>query len=243
MPSVANDIKTLWRLVKPVRGQNHQERLESFYSEQAEDYDEFRAKLLPGRMEMMSELAKTAAGNWLDVGAGTGKNIEYLGVEDAQKFNEIHLLDLSFSLLQKAKQLVDEHNLKNVQIHHADATQFSIEKKFDLITFSYSLTMIPDWYVALEKAYDMLKPGGKIAVVDFYVSKKFVEPNRKKHSFFKRTFWPIWFAFDNVFLSRDHLPFLVNKFRTNNIIEGLHRLPYFPLGKVPYYIFVGIKEA
>ena len=39
----------------------------------------------------------------------------------------------------------------------------------DAVTFSYSLTMIPDWFQAIERAYESLKPGGMIGVVDFYI--------------------------------------------------------------------------
>ena len=51
----------------------------------------------------------------------------------------------------------------------ADATRFRPpEGAADVVTFSYSLTMIPDWFAALENAAAMLKPGGTIGVVDFY---------------------------------------------------------------------------
>ena len=47
------------------------------------------------------------------------------------------------------------------------------EAPVDVVTFSYSLTMIPDWFAAIENALRMLRPGGQIGVVDFYVSRKY----------------------------------------------------------------------
>ena len=40
-------------------------------------------------------------------------------------------------------------------------------RKFDAILFAYSLTMIPDWKAALRCAKEHLKPGGRLAVLDF----------------------------------------------------------------------------
>ena len=49
-------------------------------------------------------------------------------------------------------------------------TTFEPEGPADVVTFSYSLTMIPDWVRALEQAWALLKPGGTIGIVDFYVA-------------------------------------------------------------------------
>ncbi len=37
----------------------------------------------------------------------------------------------------------------------------------DLVTCSYSLTMIPDWRRAIDVAYSLLREGGQMAVADF----------------------------------------------------------------------------
>ena len=45
-----SDMKVLYHMLfKPVRGDNHAERMESFYGGQASAYDDFRKRLLKGR--------------------------------------------------------------------------------------------------------------------------------------------------------------------------------------------------
>jgi S-adenosylmethionine-diacylgycerolhomoserine-N-methlytransferase len=88
----------------------------------------------------------------------------------------------------------------------------------------------------------MLKPGGLIGVVDFYVSRKYPQDGLKRHRWFTRTFWPAWFASDNVFLSADHVPFLHRHFDPLHFEERRAKVPYIPFIRVPYYTFVGRKR-
>ena len=112
----------------------------------------------------------------------------------------------------------------------------------DTVTLSYALTMIPDWFRALDCAWSMLRPGGVIGVVDFYVSRKHPAAGRVRHRWPTRTLWPLWFAADNVHLSPDHLPALAWRFETLRLVERRGRLPYLPF-RAPYYLFVGRKRV
>jgi len=78
-----------------------------------------------------------------DLGAGTGSNVEYMEkAGQLGKFSKVHLVDLSTSLLKRADKYIEENNWHNVTTVEADATTFvPPEKKVDLVTFSYSLTM------------------------------------------------------------------------------------------------------
>jgi S-adenosylmethionine-diacylgycerolhomoserine-N-methlytransferase len=101
--------------------------------------------------------------------------------------------------------------------------------------------MIPDWYAAVANAEAMLRPGGIIGVVDFYVSRKYPGDGMSRHGWPTRTFWPAWFSIDNVFLSPDHVPLLQQRFETVALSEDRSRIPYLPFGRVPYYVFLGRK--
>ncbi len=240
--SFAGDLKILYHmLLKPVRGDSHAERLESFYGEQADDYDDFRKRLLKGRETLWEQLPPKENCIWVDMGGGTGSNIELFG-DDIAKPSKVYVVDLCSSLLEVAAGRFKEKGWTNVVTQEADATKFMPEEGYaDVVTFSYSLTMIPNWFAALENAKKMLAPGGKIGVCDFYVSRKYPPNGLKKHGWFTRTIWPPWFATDNVFPSPDHLPFLEHHFHKLFVEEASNRPPYVPFIRAPYYVFVGQK--
>src|SRR6187431_1335617 len=75
---LSSDLKILYHLaLKPVRGKDHAARMESFYSGQAEAYDDFRKRLLKGRQELWNLIQPPQSGTWIDMGGGTGGNLEY----------------------------------------------------------------------------------------------------------------------------------------------------------------------
>ncbi len=239
---IASDLKILYHLVlKPVRGKDHAARMESFYGGQAEAYDDFRKRLLKGRRELWDAIGVPKGGVWVDMGAGTGSNIEYFG-EKIHQLEKIYAVDLSASLLEVARRRFQERGWPMAEAVEADATTYRPEQGLvDVVTFSYSLTMIPDWFAAVENAAKMLKPGGRIGVVDFYVSRKYPADSFKRHSWATRNFWPVWFAGDNVFPSPDHAPFLHQHFEPIHFTENRAKVPYLPLLRVPYYTFIGQK--
>ncbi|MDA7903851.1 class I SAM-dependent methyltransferase [Mariniblastus sp.] len=237
-----SDMKVLYHmLVKPVRGDNHAERMESFYGGQATAYDDFRKRLLKGREELWAAIPRPTDGIWVDMGGGTGANIETLA-DDIESFKKVYVVDLSESLLNVATDRFAARGWKNAEAIAADATKFRPpEGQADVVTFSYSLTMIPDWFSAIENALAMLKPGGHIGVVDFYVGRKHPPAELQKQRWLARSLWQPWFATDNVFPSPDHLPFLRSHFEQTHLIEARNRMPYVPLLKTPYYQFIGRK--
>ena len=241
---LASDLRTLYNLTcKRVRGNSHQERLEAFYRHQADGYDDFRQRLLHGREEMMQALELPPGGRLLDLGGGTGANIAYLG-ERRRLLERITVVDLCPSLLETARRRIAEQGWHNVETALADVTTCEPESgPVDVVTFSYSLTMIPDWFRALERAVQLLRPGGLIGVVDFYISRKWPAEGMRKHSRLQRALWPTWFGMDNVFLSPDHIPWLQSHFQTVRLEERLGRVPYMLGLKAPYYLFLGRKTG
>ena len=237
-----SDMKILYHMLfKRVRGDDHAQRMESFYGGQAKSYDDFRKRLLKGRELLWSKIPKPEGGVWVDMGGGTGANIENFG-QDIDQLRQIQVVDLSSSLLKVATDRFQQKGWTNAVAIEADATTYRPELgPVDVVTFSYSLTMIPDWFAAIENAAEMLKPGGLIGVVDFYVGRKYPPPELKKHRWLARTLWQPWFATDNVFPSPDHLPFLRYRFEQQFLLEDRFRMPYVPFLKTPYYVFVGRK--
>ncbi|MFO1019739.1 MAG: class I SAM-dependent methyltransferase [Planctomycetales bacterium] len=239
--SFFSDVNTLFKMVfHPIRGKTHSERLESFYANQASGYDDYRKRLLQGREEMYQSLPIQQGDTLLDMGGGTGANLEFLG-DRIQLFSQIQLVDLSTSLLKVARERFQARGWTNVATVEADATQYRPTFTPDLMTFSYSLTMIPDWFAAIDHALDLLKPGGTIGVVDFYVSRKYPAEGHIRHSQATQFFWPTMFRNDNVYPSPDHVPYLHRKFVPQKFVEARARVPFMPGFRVPYYIFIGKK--
>jgi S-adenosylmethionine-diacylgycerolhomoserine-N-methlytransferase len=238
---IRSDLQVLYHLaVKRVGGKSHADRMENFYSGQAGAYDDFRKRLLQGRERLWQQLGNHPGGVWVDLGGGTGANLEFFAPQVLAQLKKIYVVDLAGSLLKVLEQRIAQHGWTNVVPVQADATTFQPpDGCADVVTFSYSLTMIPDWFAAIDNARTMLKPGGRIGVVDFYVSRKHAEQNRAQHGWGTRSFWPVWFASDNVFPSSEHLPYLQRNFQTVALEESRAKVPYLPFGRVPYYSFVG----
>jgi S-adenosylmethionine-diacylgycerolhomoserine-N-methlytransferase len=242
--SEPGSLKTLWHIAAHrVKGDSHEERLESFYKGQASWYDSYRKKLLHGRKEMFSSLPVNDGDTWIDLGAGTGENAEHLK-DKLPRFKQIYQVDLCKPLLEVASKRIEANNWTNVKPVHHDATTFiPPEGQVDLVTFSYSLTMIPDWFAAIDHAYNLLKPGGTLGVVDFYVSRKYPAEGMTKHSWSTRTFWSTFFAFDNVFLTGEHLPYITKKFKIEKLHEGRGKVPFMPFFRSPHYWIIAKKPA
>ena len=231
--------KVLWRML---RGQPRegtlQQRLESFYRPQAAHYDDFRERLLHGREQLIELLDIRAGQRLVELGGGTGRNLEFYG-DQIPDLKSVELVDLCSPLLELANARCKKWN--NVIITHGDATQYHPHQPVDRVYFSYALTMIPDWFRAVENALSMLRPGGLIGVVDFYVSRARADETHVQHGFFTRLLWPNWFAHDGVYLSPDHLPYLESVTEPVHRIEASGTVPFLPGLRAPYYVYIGMK--
>ena len=140
-------------------------------------------------------------GVWVDMGGGTGWNLEQLGPR-IDALGKAYIVDFSPSMLKVARRRIQQRGWKNVEAIEADAIHFRPpEGQADVVTFSYSLTMIPDWFAAIENAWSILKSGGVIGALDFYVSRKHPTEGSARHGFLGRNFWPMFFSLNDVFPS------------------------------------------
>merc|ERR1711988_347267 len=103
---------------------------------------------------------------WVDIGAGTARNLEFLPVETLKsRFKKIYVVDISPSLLAVAKDRVEKAGLSSiVECVCCDFTDPVATRKHlpsegtvDIVTFSCSLSMIPDKSSALRNAARLLK--------------------------------------------------------------------------------------
>jgi S-adenosylmethionine-diacylgycerolhomoserine-N-methlytransferase len=236
--SLRGDLAILWRFACGLRGgADHAARLEAFYGPQAERYDAFRERLLHGRAELLARLAPPPGARLVELGAGTGRNIEFLG--ERRHTLDITLVDLCPSLVAVARRRAGP----NVRVVEADATRWQPPTPVDCVLLSYALTMMPDWRGVIDNAHAMLRPGGSIAVVDFHVSAARPAPGRARQGPLARAFWTRWFGHDGVRLDAAHVDLLGKRFDTCWLEERSARLPYLPGLRAPYYLFIGRRRG
>ena len=172
---------------------------------------------------------------WIDVGGGTGWNIEAMGevLDVPTFFEEVYLVDLSTSLCEVAQKRFARLGWSNVKVVCQDARSFRLEQhakastnfqtfnksdlpaseiistpesQADLITFSYSLSMIPDYYSVVDSISCLLSHSGLVGVVDFYVQsvvetsgRNYIGGSIQRHvNWVSRNFWRAWFELDRV---------------------------------------------
>lgn len=105
----------------------------------------------------------------LDVGCGTGLNLPMLHALVGDR-GALTGLDLSESMLAVARERVCRHEWRNVEIVAGDAGDLArligSRGPFDAVLFTYSLSIIARWREAWAQATDLLRTGGRAAVVD-----------------------------------------------------------------------------
>ncbi|KAG0229869.1 hypothetical protein BGW41_002858 [Actinomortierella wolfii] len=255
--------------LKPLRntsGETLETRLQNYYSGQASIYDTTRNYLLRGRDSMLAlmaaqikEQAKTLpAGKkpiWIDLGGGTGWNIERMHKHyPLDNFERIYLVDLCSALCEVARKRVKEQGWTNVEVVCEDATKFvlpGVENDTgmaDVITMSYSLSMMEDYYAIIDRVQEWLHPEhGLFGIVDFYTAKAGAkvksEGMEDYHcNWLTRTFWRAWFEVDHVHLGSGRRDYVEFKFQSKMALNLRNHfiVPY--LVQIPYYIYIGERH-
>lgn len=186
---------------------------------------------------------------WYDIGGGTGYNIEVMDklVNIQSFFEHVYLVDLSPSLCEIARQRVERFGWKNVTILCQDARAVQHHgAQADLITMSYSLSMIPDFYGVVDLLTGLLAPRGLIGICDFYVqsivdvsSRNYTGGVINRHvNWFGRMFWRTWFDADRVNLDAGRRDYIEYRFGT--VVSASER--NYMLGGIPYYLFIGCRR-
>lgn len=147
--------------------------LERFYALHARVYDWTRPLLLLGRRRLLRGLELQPGMRVLDVGCGTGYSLPHLArhgarvraVEVSPHMREragARLAALSRAALAAGTPPPDVRLDRRPYGSHAGYQGWAHR-----VLFSYSLSMIPPYPQVLERAAADLRPGGRVAVVDF----------------------------------------------------------------------------
>jgi betaine lipid synthase len=247
--NLCNDVqvlKSIW--FGKITGSTHKERLESFYGPQAHCYDHFRARFLHGRTGLLRECARAMQRLsdrndlvWVDLGGGTGQNVETMAnFCDLSLFKKIVVVDICGPLCEIARAKVAKQGWSNVEVVEADVCDYEPDQTLaTLVTFSYSLSMIPPFMNALDKAASFLDPTvGVLGVADFFTSLKHDKPDRQ-HGYLTRWFWRSIFDLDNIDLGPERRQYMDYNCETVYEENRTGHIPYVPFLQVPYYIWLG----
>lgn len=121
----------------------------------------------PGRRQAIKGLRLTPGMRVLDVGCGTGLNLQCL-LSVIGAAGEVVGVDASEAMLRQARRRVRRNGWSNVTLVQGDAARLdsTVAGDFEAVLFTYSLSVIGDWRQAWQQAWAMLRPGGRVAVAD-----------------------------------------------------------------------------
>ncbi len=105
----------------------------------------------------------------------------------------------------------------------------------DRVILCQLMSMAPDWRQSLDSAMAMLKPGGRIGVLDFHLPRH--DPRLIK------CFWRAWFGRAGLRLSADHLANLSRRCPEHIYAERHVTVPGLAGLRAPCYWFVGKAPA
>lgn len=103
----------------------------------------------------------------LDVGCGTGRNLPIL-VPRVGARGRVVAVDYSEGMLEQAGARVDAAGWTNVEVRRGDAVKLEgVPEPVDALVCVWCYGIVYDLEAALERALSVLKPGGRLVIVDF----------------------------------------------------------------------------
>ncbi len=109
----------------------------------------------------------------LDLGCGPG----FFTMDMAKMVGasgKVVAADLQDGMLEILKKKIERSGLKNIELYITPKDKLGLTEKFDFILIFYVLHEIPDQLALLKEIKTLLKPDGKVLIVEpkFHVSKK-----------------------------------------------------------------------
>ncbi len=141
--------------------------VERVYEKLANVYDlVFGPTLHPGRLVAIDRMGIAPADRVLEVGVGTGINTSLYPVNC-----QVTGIDLSSSMLEKARERVAREGLRNVRLMEMDAANLTFaDDSFDIVYAPYLVSVVPDPVKVVREMRRVCKPGGKIIVLNHFRS-------------------------------------------------------------------------
>lgn len=161
-PYLARDAERL-ATVKQARAS----RAEAYFSANAESWNDLRSLHVSDEKveaEILDLIGRTPFDGLLDLGTGTGRMLELL----ADRYRRAIGIDSSRSMLSIARTQLDEAGITHASVRQGDILNLPLEREsFDVVTIHQVLHFLHDPLPAITEAARMLRPGGRVVIVDF----------------------------------------------------------------------------
>ena len=139
----------------------------AYFSRVADDWDRLRALHYSDDDIEQAVLAAAGAGPFevvVDFGTGTARMLSLF----ADKSRRVEGIDLSHQMLTVARSKLAEAGISNASVRHGDATASPYpDNSANLVIIHQVLHFLDDPGRALNEAARVLKPGGRLVVVEF----------------------------------------------------------------------------
>lgn len=143
------------------------DRAQAYFAENADGWNELRRLHVPEARveeEIQQLLGKTPFDSLLDLGTGTGRILELL----ADRYRRGIGIDASRAMLAIARARLDEDGITHASVRQGDIFNLPLDREnFDVVTVHQVLHFLHDPAPAVAEAARMLRPGGRMLIVDF----------------------------------------------------------------------------
>ncbi|KQU76363.1 ArsR family transcriptional regulator [Aminobacter sp. DSM 101952] len=158
-------VRDFERLVDVKR--KRQERAAHYFSANAASWDEIRTLHAPDRAveaALLKLVGKRPFQSMLDLGTGTGRLLEIF----APLYRRGVGIDMSREMLAVARANLDKAGVAHAQVRQGDIFSPPVERDaFDLVTVHQVLHFLDDPARAIQEAARLLRPSGRLVIVDF----------------------------------------------------------------------------
>jgi len=126
----------------------------------------FGPTLHPGRVQAIQRMGIAPGDRLLEVGVGTGINACLY-----PRACKVTGIDLSASMLEKARERFARKGVKNVRLHEMDAAELKFaDDTFDIVYAPYVISVVPDPVAVVREMLRVCRPGGRIIFLNHFRS-------------------------------------------------------------------------
>jgi phosphatidylethanolamine/phosphatidyl-N-methylethanolamine N-methyltransferase len=127
----------------------------------------FGPALHPGRVNAIRRMGIKPGDRVLEVGVGTGINAALYPTDCS-----VTGIDLSSSMLEKARERVARKGVRNVRLLQMDAASLKFaDDTFDIVYAPYVISVVPDPVAVAREMRRVCRPGGRIVILNHFRSK------------------------------------------------------------------------